>query len=238
MFEIQAKKGWINWSMGLKTAKDYHIYNKSHVFEIRDEPSNVSCLKKHYSVTNTAASDRLQGSRKEPAFILRQTLAGRACYRKTELEVITAGSSLKCLYTYVYWRLLGAGDAKDKRKEGRIPESYRGDESEELQLMTEERTSETDPCESVRSLLVLIRLSYWARSCQEPPGSMFPTSSNAPLGESSSRYTAQWARSPTYYWEIVRRILYMNAKCLSSWLHLPLTCSSVDVCSHRANCAL
>lgn len=175
---------------------NYHIYNKSHVFEIRDEPSDVSCLKKFYSVTNTAATDRLQGSRKWPAFIFRQTLAGCACYPKTELEVITAGSSLKCLYTYVYWRLLGAGDAKDKRKEGRIPESYRGDESE---LMTEERRSETDPCESVRSLLVLIRLSCWARSCQEPPGNMLPTGSNTPLDGSSSRYTAQWAPSPTYY---------------------------------------
>lgn len=185
--------------MDLKTAKVYHTYNKSHVLHRNSEPSNVSCLKEHYSMTNTAASDRLQGSCKWLVFILRQTLAGCACYPKTELEVITAGSRLKCLYTYVYWRLLGAGDAKDKRKEGRIPESYRGDESEELQLMTEKRRSETDQCESVRSLLVPIRLSYWARSCQEPPGNMLPTSSNAPLDGSSSRCTAQWAPRPIYY---------------------------------------
>lgn len=222
MFKIQGKKRWINWSLDLKTEKDscvtLSLTSFSHqssdlkaavsritsiikAMSLRSgkKPSNVSCLKKHYSVTNTAASDRLQGCRKWPRFILRQTLAGRACYPKTVLEVITAGSSLKCLHTYVYWRLLGAGDAKDKRKEGRIPESYRGDESEELQLMTEERRSETDPCESVRSLLVLIRLSYWARSCQEPPGNMPLTRSKAPLDGSSSHYTAQWAPSQTYY---------------------------------------
>lgn len=135
--EIKATKRWlVNWSTDhrdLIRRKRFEQIYFVHMRESSDrgvftdmisfshQISQISTLpwpgslsrsvsEKHHSVTTTAASDRLQRAAVSwPAVVLRQTLAGLvACYLKTELEVITAGSSLKCLHTLPHICLLEA----------------------------------------------------------------------------------------------------------------------------------
>lgn len=76
------------------------------------------------SQTERGAPVRLQRAAVSwTAVVFRQTLAGRACYLKIELEVITAGSSLNCPNTFVHICLLEAIRCRRYRQaEGRIPE--------------------------------------------------------------------------------------------------------------------